>query len=76
VGPPLSQGSLPVSPFGTYNGETDTVSLFGLAIKFNYVDPGTIQSFTLFGFTLPGSLSGTLFAGVESAVIAASPQLL
>jgi hypothetical protein len=76
VGPPLSQGSLPVSPFGTYNGETDTVSLFGLAVKFNYIDPGTIDTFNILGFTLPGSLSGSVFAAVENAVVQASTQLL
>lgn len=62
--------------FNSAGGETDNVSLFGLAVKFNYIDPGTIQNFTLLGFTLPGSLSGTLFAGVESAVTSASTQLL
>lgn len=74
VGPPLSQASLPVSPFGSYKGETDAVAFF--SIDFNYVDPGTIQTFTILGITLPGSLSGTLLAPIESFAISNSTQLL
>jgi hypothetical protein len=64
------------SSFQSSGGETDNVSLFGLSVKFNYVDPGTIDNFAVLGFTLPGSLSGTLFASVESFVISSSAQLL
>ncbi|HTU90485.1 MAG TPA: hypothetical protein VMF69_10460 [Gemmataceae bacterium] len=71
VPPALSQSSLPVSPFGTHNGESDDVAF----IDFNYIDPGTMQTFTLFGFTLPGSFSSNLLAPFETAV-ASSTQLL
>ncbi len=62
--------------FNSAGGETNNISLFGLPIKFNYVDPGTIENFTLLGLTLPGSFSSTLFAGIENAVVQAAPQLL
>jgi hypothetical protein len=72
--PALSQGSLPVSPYGTHIGESDNVA-FVLPIDFNYVDPGTIQSFSILGLNLPGSLSASLFASIESSV-SSSTQLL
>jgi hypothetical protein len=62
--------------FQSFGGETNNVSVFGLSVKFNSVDPGTIDNFSVFGFTLPGSLSGTLFAPVESFVALSSAQLL
>jgi hypothetical protein len=62
--------------FNSAGGETNTVSLFSIPIVFKYVDPGTIDTFTILGFTLPGSLSGTVFAGIEATVASVSPQLL
>ena len=47
-------------PFYTAQGETDTLSN-GL-IAFNYVDPGTIDSVTVLGFNLPGSVAFQLGA--------------
>lgn len=76
VGPPLSQTTLPINPYGSYKGETDNVSLFAIPIDFNYVDPGTIQTFNLFGLTLSGSFSGTLFAPFESFYISLATQLI
>ena len=72
--PPTSTSTPP--PFQSSGGETNDVNLFGLSVKFNYVDPGTIDTFTALGITFPGSLSGTIFAPVESAVVSASSQLL
>jgi hypothetical protein len=72
--PPTSTSTPP--PFQSSGGETNNVTVFGISVKFNYVDPGTIDTFSVLGFTLPGSLSGTLFAPVESAVASASSQLL
>lgn len=65
-----------VPSFNSAGGETNTVSLFSLPIKFNYVDPGTIDNFTILGFTLPGSFSATLFADAQSAIVSASNQLI
>jgi hypothetical protein len=62
--------------FNSASGETNTVSLFSLPITFNYIDPGTIENFTILGFTLPGSLSATLFADAQSAIVSASTQLI
>jgi hypothetical protein len=61
--------------FNSAGGESDMLAFF-IPIKFNYVDPGTIQTFSVFGLSLPGSLSGTLFAGVESFVASSTGQLL
>lgn len=76
AGPPLSQSSLPINPYGSYNGESDNVNLFGIPVDFHYVDPGTIQSFTLFGLTLPGSFSAALFAPYENFYNSLNIQLL
>jgi hypothetical protein len=72
--PPTTTTTPP--PFNSSGGETNDVSVFGLSVSFSYVDPGTIQNFTALGLTFPGSLSGTLFAPVESFVVSASNQLL
>lgn len=76
VGPPLSQSTLPINPYGSYKGETDNVTLFFLPVDFNYVDPGTIQTFTLLGITLPGSLSSSVFAQFESFYTSSNIQLI
>lgn len=75
VGPPLSQSTLPFDHLGTYNGETNSVAFFA-PITFNYGDPGTIDNFTLLGFTLDGSLSGNLLAPFESYAASLNNQLL
>jgi hypothetical protein len=74
--PPSTGTATPFTTFQSSGGETNDVSVFGISVKFNYVDPGTIQNFTALGITFPGSLSGTIFAPVESFVIQASNQLL
>lgn len=76
VGPPLSQTTLPINPYGSYKGETNNVNLFFVPVDFNYVDPGTIQTFTLLGLTFSGSFSGTLFAPFESFYTSLNIQLL
>jgi hypothetical protein len=62
--------------FNSASGETNMVSFLSVPITFNYIDPGTIDTFTILGFTLPGTLSSTLFGQVQSAVVSASTQLL
>ncbi len=62
--------------FNSASGETNTVSLFSFPIKFNYIDPGTIDTFTILGFTLPGSFSSTVFGGLQSVIVSASNQLI
>jgi len=74
-GTPTPTTAFPV-PFFSTGGETDDVSVFGISVKFNYVDPGTLDTFTALGLTFPGSLSGTIFAPVESFVASASTQIL
>src|SRR5262249_24319806 len=56
----VSTGSL-----GTTNGETNNLGLFA----FNYVDPGTINTVTAFGFQLPGIFAIQLgaFNGLTSS---------
>ena len=76
VGPPLSQSSLPINPYGSYNGESDNVTVVFIPVDFNYVDPGTIQTFNLFGLTLSGSLSSTVFAPFEVFYNSLNIQLL
>lgn len=74
----ISFGTPPTTATSNFNsagGESDKVTFF-IPIDFKYVDPGTIDSFSFLGLTLPGSLSGTLFAPIESAVVSASNQLL
>jgi hypothetical protein len=43
--------------FQSSGGETDDVSIFGFHLKFNYVDPGRVNTINLLGFTFPGSFS-------------------
>jgi hypothetical protein len=74
-GTPTGTTAFP-APFFSTGGETNEVFVFGISVSFNYVDPGTLNTFTVFGLTAPGSLSGTLFAPVESAVASASSQIL
>lgn len=76
AGPPLSQPTLPIHRFGSYNGESDNLNFFGKSIDFHYVDPGTIQDFTIGGFTFSGSLANKLLGQVESAWIDAGLQPL
>ena len=76
VGPPLSQSSLPINPYGSYNGESNNVNLFGIPVNFRYIDPGTIQTFNLFGITFSGSLSSTVFAPYEVFYNSLNIQLL
>jgi hypothetical protein len=40
--------------FQSSGGETNNISFFGLAVKFNYIDPGRIQTIAIGGFTFPG----------------------
>jgi hypothetical protein len=74
-GTPTGTSSFP-APFFSTGGETNEIFVFGISVSFDYVDPGTLNTFTVFGLTVPGSLSGTLFAPVESAVASASTQIL
>jgi hypothetical protein len=76
VGPPLSQSSLPINPYGSYKGETDSVLLFFVPVDFHYIDPGTIQTFNLFGITFSGSLSAAVFAPYENFYNSLNIQLL
>jgi hypothetical protein len=39
--------------FNTAQGESNNMGI----LNFHYKDPGTITSFDVFGFTLPGSLA-------------------
>jgi hypothetical protein len=48
------------SPYNTANGETDNLGN-GL-IKFNYIDPGTINTITALGMQLPGTFAFQLGA--------------
>jgi hypothetical protein len=43
--------------FQSSGGETDDVSVFGFHLKFNYIDPGHINTINWLGFTFPGSFS-------------------
>ena len=43
--------------FQSSGGETDDVSIFGFHLKFNYIDPGRINTINFLGFTFPGSFS-------------------
>jgi hypothetical protein len=43
--------------FQSSGGETDDVSVFGFQLKFNYIDPGRINTINFLGFTFPGSFS-------------------
>ncbi len=54
----------------------NTISLFSFPIEFDYIDPGTIEDFTILGLTLPGSFSSAVFGGLQSAIISASTQLI
>jgi hypothetical protein len=74
VGPYYSQQSIPIGPYGTYNGETDTINFFD--IQFNYVDPGMIETFSILGIGFPGSFAARLFAPLESSASASGIQLL
>jgi hypothetical protein len=74
VGPYYSQQSLPIGPYGSYNGETDTINFFN--IQFNYVDPGTIETFSILGIGFPGSFAARLFGPIESFASTANAQLL
>ena len=76
VGPPISQSSLPINPYGSYNGESNNVNLFGIPVNFRYIDPGTIQTFNLFGITFSGSLSAAVFAPYENFYNSLNIQLL
>lgn len=70
TGPALNQTSLPITDLGTYKGESNDVTVAFIAIDFSYVDPGTIQDFTLLGFTLAGSLApklGALFTNLATS---------
>lgn len=67
TGPPPNQSTLPITQFGTYNGEKDEVTLL-TTFDFNYVDPGTVQNFTIFGLNFPGSFANSLFDLFENAV--------
>jgi hypothetical protein len=44
--------------FQSSGGETNDVSVFGFHLKFNYIDPGRIDTIVWFGLTFPGSISG------------------
>lgn len=70
TGPALNQTTLPITDLGTYKGESNDVTVVFLPIDFTYVDPGTIQDFTLLGFTLAGSLApklGSLFSSLAAS---------
>lgn len=70
TGPALNQTSLPINDFGSYKGESDSMTLIILPVDFHYVDPGTIQDFTLLGLNLPGSLAprlGALFSSLATS---------
>jgi hypothetical protein len=43
--------------FQSSGGETDDVSIFGFHLKFNYIDPGRINTVTWLGITFPGFFS-------------------
>ena len=74
--PAVSQSSLPVTAYATYFGESDDVTLLFVPVDFNYVDPGTVQNFTILGFTLPGSASVKLFAPLGPLANSVSNELL
>jgi hypothetical protein len=76
VGPPISQSSLPINPFGSYNGETNSVLLVFVPVDFHYIDSGTIQTFNLFGITFSGSFSAAVFAPYENFYNSLNIQLL
>lgn len=48
--------------FQSSGGETDALSFFGIPIKFNYADPGSIQTINWGSFTFPGSFA--VFFGI------------
>jgi hypothetical protein len=43
--------------FQSSGGETDDVSIVGFHLKFNYIDPGRINTINFLGLTFPGSFS-------------------
>jgi hypothetical protein len=76
VGPPTSQSSLPINPYGSFNGETNSVLLVFVPVDFHYVNPGTIQTFDLFGITFSGYFSAAVFAPYEFFYNSLNIQLL
>lgn len=50
--------------FQSSGGETDALSYFGLPLKFNYIDPGRIETINWGAFTFPGAYS--IFFGVPT----------